>query len=316
MVHSFEHILDSDREHGSGANLNLEHCSDYNKSEFFEKFNRSHAYENEVYTDNPQFFPKPILQSTDNVYYGHQQFAPEELAKSICSDRSDKRNFWSGWQDLKTESSVALKALKDNCAKEGHALMLGALKGYFDGQPYEDFGNKLGWSHIQHQLDGDWREVPYYRREELKGSKPNATDWGLRRVSYCCSSCLRKLSLKRIRTMDDFIKHWNHCILFETKGIYEVNLETRKFRAGNHLYRVYLHPKTCPYPSSPVVTRFAEQPPGRGPPSDPDFTDTYVIQLTKLEVESMVVEPVKDLIERIQVMSTMGVFRFIRRLMV
>lgn len=147
-VHSLEHILDSDREHNSGARLNLESASDYNNSEFFEKFNRTHTYENEHYTDNPQFFPKPILQSTNNVYYGHQQLAPEQLAKSICSDRSDKRNFWSGWQDLKTELGVSLKTLKDNCAKEGYALMLVALAGYFDGQPFDDFGNKVAWSYV------------------------------------------------------------------------------------------------------------------------------------------------------------------------
>ena len=43
MVHSLEHILDSDRGHDSGANLNLEYCSDQNKSEFFEKFHRTHT---------------------------------------------------------------------------------------------------------------------------------------------------------------------------------------------------------------------------------------------------------------------------------
>ena len=78
------------------------------------------------------------------------------------------------------DSSAKLKTMKDNCAKEGFALMVAALAGYFNGQPFDDFGNKLAWSYVQNQLDGDWRELPFYRREECKNSKPNATDWGLR----------------------------------------------------------------------------------------------------------------------------------------
>jgi hypothetical protein len=81
-------------------------------------------------------------------------------------------------------AGIQLKTLRDNSVKEANMVVY--LEAYYAGQPFEDFSNKLAWSYIKLQLDGAWKEVPYYRREEIAVSKPNATDWGLRQVSYCC----------------------------------------------------------------------------------------------------------------------------------